>query len=269
MLGDQVGAAIMLSLFVLIGNPLIVMVIMGAMGYRKRTGFLAGLTVAQISEFSLILGALGLSLGHINAETLGLITLVGLITIGLSTYLILYSHPLFARLSPWLGIFERRRPSRESAHDDLDTGRQDYQVILFGLGRFGSNIGRRLEQRGIRVLGVDFDPQTVSAWQNQGLSARYGDAEDPEFFSLLPLSGIAMIVSTVPQADVNITMLHTLSNHNFGGKVAVTAHTDQDAVVLKNRGALIVFRPFVDAAEQAIAAVTGVLRDAGQDGPAA
>ena len=66
-LGAQVVPAIVLSLFVLIGNPLIVMIILGLMGYRKRTGFLAGLTVAQISEFSLILGALGLSLGHIDA----------------------------------------------------------------------------------------------------------------------------------------------------------------------------------------------------------
>jgi hypothetical protein len=58
-LGASVGPAIVLSLFVLIGNPLIVLAIMGAMGYRKRTGFLAGLTVAQISEFSLIFMAMG------------------------------------------------------------------------------------------------------------------------------------------------------------------------------------------------------------------
>ena len=68
-LGGQLVAAVVLSLFVLIGNPLIVMIVMGVMGYRKRTGFLAGLTVAQISEFSLILAALGLTLGHIDAQT--------------------------------------------------------------------------------------------------------------------------------------------------------------------------------------------------------
>jgi predicted Kef-type K+ transport protein len=68
-LGAQLGRALVLSLFVLVGNPLIVMAIMGYMGYRRRTGFLAGLTVAQISEFSLILAALGLTLGHIDRET--------------------------------------------------------------------------------------------------------------------------------------------------------------------------------------------------------
>ena len=114
-LGGEIWPAVVLSLFVLIGNPLIVMAIMGYMGYRKRTGFLAGLTVAQISEFSIIFVAMGISLGHVGNGALGLTTLVGLVTIALSTYMILYSHPLYERLAPWLGIFERRRPSRELA----------------------------------------------------------------------------------------------------------------------------------------------------------
>ncbi len=83
-------------------------ILMGVMGYRRRVGFLAGLTVAQISGFSLILAALGLSLGHVDSATVSLITVVGLITIGLSTYLILYPNPLSDRLAPYLGIFERR-----------------------------------------------------------------------------------------------------------------------------------------------------------------
>jgi Kef-type K+ transport system membrane component KefB len=57
LLGSHISGAIIFSLFVLIGNPLIVLIIMGLMGYRKRTGFLAGLTVAQISEFSLPWGS--------------------------------------------------------------------------------------------------------------------------------------------------------------------------------------------------------------------
>src|SRR5690606_26032666 len=65
-LGGHMTAASIFSLFVLIGNPLIVLAIMGALGYRKRTGFLAGLTVAQISEFSLIFVAMGVSLGHLE-----------------------------------------------------------------------------------------------------------------------------------------------------------------------------------------------------------
>ena len=147
-LGDQLGAAIVLSLFVLIGNPLIVMIIMGAMGYRKRTGFLAGLTVAQISEFSLILVALGMALGHVDSSTVGLVTLVGLITISGSTYMILYSQVLYETLARWMGIFERRHPYREGAYDVAVEGNED--VIVLGLGRYGRQVSQVLQQRGHR-----------------------------------------------------------------------------------------------------------------------
>ena len=132
LLGAQLVESLLFSLFVLIGNPLIVMIIMGALGYRKRTGFLAGLTVAQISEFSLILGALGLSLGHIDAETMGLITLVGLITISASTYMIIFSHQLYERLAPWLQIFERRRPHREGGQGAVPEDGADRDHCLWG-----------------------------------------------------------------------------------------------------------------------------------------
>lgn len=121
LLGENVPAAILLSLFVLIGNPLIVMVIMGTMGYRKRTGFLAGLTVAQISEFSLIFVAMGVALGHVGKDALSLVTLVGLITIAASTYMITWSHRLFELFEPVLGVFERRGTPRETAQRKIRT----------------------------------------------------------------------------------------------------------------------------------------------------
>ncbi|MDP2389317.1 MAG: cation:proton antiporter, partial [Acidobacteriota bacterium] len=142
LLGATLGEAMIFSVFVLIGNPLIVLAIMGLMGYRKRTSFLAGLTVAQISEFSLILGALGVSVGHVQPETMGLITTVGLITIGLSTYMIIHSARLYEWLAPWLGVFERRAPYRETAAETASPPRAD--VFVLGLGRYGSGIVRHL-----------------------------------------------------------------------------------------------------------------------------
>lgn len=91
--------AVIFSLFILIGNPLIVMILMGMLGYKKKTGFQAGFTVAQISEFSLILIALGVTVGHLTNEILSLITIVGLITIAGSTYLILYSNKIYPHLA--------------------------------------------------------------------------------------------------------------------------------------------------------------------------
>ena len=164
-MGEQLGAAALLSAFVLIGNPLIVVAIMGAMGYRRRTGFLAGLTVAQISEFSLILMAMGVTLGHVAEPALGLVTLVGIATITLSTYMIQHSHRLTAWFDGPLRIFERAHPWREAATaEDGPHGQVLHpDVVLFGLGRFGCAIAENLRQRGYSVLGVDFDPEVVRA----------------------------------------------------------------------------------------------------------
>src|SRR3989344_3282674 len=104
---NLLAPAILLSLFVLIGNPLIVTILMGLLGYTKRTSFYAGLTVAQISEFSLILAFLGLKLNHINESIVSLITLVGIITITLSVYMIYHNHKLYNFLAPYLNIFEK------------------------------------------------------------------------------------------------------------------------------------------------------------------
>jgi len=257
-LDAQVVPAILLSLFVLLGNPLIVMIILGVMGYRKRTSFLAGLTVAQISEFSLILGALGLSLGHINADTMGLITLVGLITISASTYMILYSHLLYERLSPWLGLFERKRAYREEAQDRY-MERHKIDVILFGLGRFGTRIARELEQRGYRVLGVDFDPNLIHEQEENCYEVYYGDAEDPEFLTSLPLGQARWVLSSLRERSVNLALLHGLRDHGYKGRVAVTAHTTTCARQLQQAGADLVLLPYADAAAEAVDNLFGVI----------
>lgn len=250
-LGGQLGPALIFSLFVLVGNPLIVLIIMGVMGYRKRTAFLAGLTVAQISEFSLILGALGVSLGHLDREILGLITLVGLITIGLSTYMILYSHPLYNRLAPWLRIFERRQPYREKTGESQQLPDQT-DVILFGLGRYGRNIAENLLRRGKKVLAVDFDPQVVAEGREGAFPVRYGDAEDPELLEHLPLQHTRWVVNAIPGGEANLTLLKSLRERGYQGKVVLTAHSQREAETYRRAGADKVLWPFVDAAEQAV-----------------
>jgi Kef-type K+ transport system membrane component KefB len=248
LLGAQLGSAVLLSLFVLVGNPLIVMAIMGYMGYRRRTSFLAGLTVAQISEFSLVLGALGVSLGHLSQEVMGLITLVGLVTIGLSSYMILYSHRLYDWISPALAVFERKTPYRE-LQPEFDGHRVD--VILFGLGRYGSHIARHLREAGVHVLGVDFDPYVVSQWKHHHHHAQYGDAEDPELAASLPLAEAQWVVCTSPTRETNLALFRGLRDFGYTGRTALTAHHAHDAEELRKLGADCVLLPFADAAKEA------------------
>lgn len=265
-LGDEIWPAVILSAFVLIGNPLIVMAIMGWMGYRKRTGFLAGLTVAQISEFSIVFVAMGISLGHVGMEALGLTTLVGVVTIALSTYMILYSHPLYERLAPWLGVFERRRPHRELAVERQAHGAPRPDVLVFGLGRYGERLARRLAEAGISVLGVDFDPETVRRLRRQGLAVRFGDGQDPDFLESLPLMDASWVVSTLPDLESNRMLLHALAERGYGGEVAVVARDEAQGTALKRAGAPTVLYPFRDAVDFTVEHLSTLIRPKPEEG---
>jgi Kef-type K+ transport system membrane component KefB len=263
LLGTNSIAAGVFSIFVLVGNPLIVMTIMGAMGYRKRTGFLAGLTVAQISEFSLIFIAMGVTIGHVQPAALGLVTLVGLITIAASTYMITYSHQLYAICEPFLGLFERKGGQREAGESGIPRTLH-FDVILFGLGRFGTSIALRLKEKGVRVLGIDFNPNAVSQWRALGLAVEYGDATDPEFIASLPLGETKWVVSTVPihasdlhRDDPRELILQVIRATSFSGRIALTSHSELDSIALAAAGADLVLEPFQDAADRAADLLTG------------
>jgi Kef-type K+ transport system membrane component KefB len=225
-LGAEILPALILSLFVLIGKPLMVMVLIGLMGHHKYTSVITSLSLGQISEFSLILATLGVSLGQITEETLGLITLVGIITMAVSTYMIIDSHHLYDFLSPYLSWIERLNFPFQRQQDELTfLNHTEVDIIVFGLGRYGGNLLQYLSQQQFSIVGIDFDPELVHSWRNQGILAFYGDAEDPEFAATLPLRTAKWVVSTLPGQRVGVTLLRTLKQLQFQGKIALTSHS--------------------------------------------
>lgn len=225
------------------------MAIMGFMGYRRRTGFLAGLTVAQISEFSIIFVAMGITLGHVGLNVLGLTTLIGLITITLSTYLIIYSEPLYRRLQSALAIFERRYPMREMAMEQEHQGKNTPEIAVFGLGRYGGRLFRQLHAAGLDVLGVDFDPEVTLALEREGLQVRFGDCEDINFLETLPLENTAWVVITLPQPESYQILLSGLKHRGYSGRVAALARTEDQVGTLKASATDKILYPFNDAAD--------------------
>ncbi len=165
-LGGQLLTALVLSAFVLVAKPLIVVAVTSRLGYTSRVGFLAGVSMRQISEFSLILAALGLGLGHLHADGVALITAIALITISLSTYATLYGHELYERLRRPLALLERH--GGPPLHDEADVGGEPIDVIVLGGGRFGGALLGLLRDAGHRTLVVDFDPRVVEAARAEG-----------------------------------------------------------------------------------------------------
>ena len=259
-LGGDLGSAFAFSIFVLIGNPLIVLLIMAAMGYRARTGFLAGLTVAQISEFSLIFMAMGLSLGHVDQSAVGLVTMVGLVTIALSVYMITYSDRLYRWVRPLLRFVDFGG-RREAGSPDDGSG-PPVDVILFGLGRLGGHMLKRFNDAGFRVLGVDLDPRVARRWSAQGYDVRYGDVTEQEFWSELPLTRTRWIVLAISHGAVLLTetdarsgLMTAIRTHRFGGRIALTVRDDDEIQHLNKAAVDLILYPFDDAAAAAIKSI--------------
>lgn len=229
--------ALLLSAFVLIGNPLIMFTIMNLIGYRNRTGFMAGLTVAQISEFSLILLALGLSLGHISQDLMTLITLVGIITIAGSTYMVLSADWLYEKLAPALRFISLRKNHRS----EPEYHPEKIDMIIFGYGRVGKEFVRTLQDMSQSYTVVDYDP--VITRGNSSVPIIFGDAEDVEFFEEIQLSTIPMVVSTIPDRVTNEGLVSWYRARNTSGIVIAVAHTTQDAEALYSLGASYVLLP--------------------------
>ncbi len=252
-IGGELWPAAILSVFVLIGNPLIVMAIMGVMGFRARTGLLAGLTVAQISEFSIVFVAMGATLGHVGGSALAVTTTVGIVTIAASTYMILYSEKLYEWLAPALGVFERRVPYREvrgplAAHEEEAL---PPQVLVIGMGRYGRRLAEQLAHDGRRVLGVDFDPELVRSAARAIVPVRFGDAADPGLLDELPLDAAQWVVVTLPELDVALDFVAALRAHRYEGRIALAARTGEDARRLSRTRPDLLLRPFQDAADHA------------------
>lgn len=256
--GAQITTALIISGFVLFGKPLIIMAILGALGYRKRTYFQTGALMSQISEFSLILSALALTGGYLTDSEFNIMTLTGMITIAVSTYIALNSVNIYKALENNLGLFERENLKEEDFTEKID---RKYDVIIFGLGRYGAAMAKRFQASGAKVLGIDFDPAIVRESQKVGIPAVYGDASDPEFPAFLPLESAHTIVLCIPHTasspmvvDTRRALAKSLRTLGFKGRVAVTSHRrerdDQPSEEdLSHLGVDIILRPYQAAAE--------------------
>ena len=233
---------IVLSLFVLVGNPLIVLIIMGLMGYRKRTSFLSGVTVAQISEFSLIIVALGLKIGHIEENVVALVTAVGVITITLSTYLILHAEKIFKVISKPLSVFERRNAKEEGIEKKFEK-----MIVLAGAGRTGRSIAQNLPKD--KLLIVDFDPEAMASLKRHGFNVLLGDITDPEIIEKANLKQATLLISTSPDFENSIILLEEMKKMPRRPKTIVRARTEKEAEVLYDAGSDYVLLPHFTAGQ--------------------
>ena len=253
-IGGLLVPIIILSLFVLIGNPIIVIILMGLMGYEKRVSFMAGVTVAQISEFSLIIAAMGFRLGHIGEGTVSVITAVGVVTITTSTYLIIHADKIFRKISPYLKFFDRIK--KREIHLPVDN--LDKPIVLFGYHRTGQSLASHIPKEDLLV--IDFDPTVIKHLKDSGYVSVFGDITDFDIFEKVNLKKARLVISTSPRLENNLNLLHQLgkgSPSKQAPKVIVRSDNEKEARILYKAGADYVLMPHFISGHYLSSIITG------------
>jgi len=228
---NLIKEAILFSILIIVGKPLIVMSVIRFFGYTKKTNFLASSSLAQISEFSLILILLGFTLGHLTQEVMSLMVLIALITIGISSYSIYYSNRIFKKISNFINIFESKKQNSKKEKKN-----QEYEVVIFGSHRIGHRIMQALKSSQTPFVVIDHNPKAILALQSEKIEAIFGDGGDIDFLAQIPLEDTKLIISTIPDEESNLVIKEYLKKIKSQAAFIATAEQSSAAIDLYKQG---------------------------------
>ncbi|HEY0118850.1 MAG TPA: cation:proton antiporter family protein [Cellulomonas sp.] len=227
------------------------------MRLRPRTAFLAGLVLANYSEFGIIVAAVGAETGLLDHHWTVVVSLAVAFSFALSAVVNRRGVELATRMSTWL-------PSRTSdkLHPDdrlVDVG--DADALVLGLGRVGAATYARLrDEYGLSVVGVEHDRKRVAELEDEGFEVVRADATDLEFWTRVQRAGrVDVAVLAMPFHNANLIALARLKAAGFAGKVATVARYDDDVAELRRHGADSVFHLYGSAGAALADHAAGVL----------
>ncbi|MBW3018287.1 NAD-binding protein, partial [Candidatus Woesearchaeota archaeon] len=237
---------IIFVLFITFIKPVITQILCSLFGYKKKVGFLSGLCLSQTSEFSLIIISTGLVLGHVTQSIFGLVILIAIITMVLTTYKVQYDHQLYRKLARHLGIFEKLMPVKHGL-EYIKEERHD--VVLCGYNRIGSLVYNTLKKLKKDILVIDYNPEVIKKLMNRKIHCIYGDVGDIEIIERMNLKKATMLISTVPETATNLLLIKKAKEYNPSIIVLVRESQIDDALALYDQGADYVILPHIIGGE--------------------
>ncbi|WP_226042569.1 cation:proton antiporter [Natrinema sp. DC36] len=220
--------ALIASAALMVGNFLIIFYLIDREQFTPETSFIGSLNMAQVSEFSLVVGALAVTRGFIDASILGYLSLMAIVTMSLSTYLINYNYQIYERVKPYLARFE----SEEKRDVDLHVY-QDHAVVV-GYDEIIRTALPLLQEHFGDVVVVDRNPAHAEVHQSADYEYIYGDFKHGEIRSGAGLKRAAFVLSSTVEPDINRILLEEIGDDTV---VFAEAESTEDAADLYDRGA--------------------------------
>ena len=242
---SQFGTAMLLALVVPLKVALFFL-ILSRFRLRVRTSMLTAFSLANYSEFGLIIGTIGVTSGWLDSNWLTIIAISMSITFILASPLNTAAHDIYMRTRSFLKRFEH--PERLPEEQPIDVG--DARILVFGMGHVGESAYDALQKMyGRDVTGVDFDDRTVASHRAAGRNVVLGSATDPDFWSRLHLSdtSIRLILLALPNHEEDLQAARELAETGYQGKIAATVKFDDDIEALQQAGIHAAFNLYEEA----------------------
>lgn len=236
--------AIVLSIMVVIIKPILVMFILGMLGYTKNTSFKTGLAMAQISEFSIVLILVARDHGQLGDEIISLITMVALISIAASTYMIMYTNGLYKLLESRLRLFERKKIEYEQESANR------YEIVLFGYKKGGAEFMKIFHSMKKHFVVIDYDPEVIDHLEHRKYNFIYGDATDLELLEEAGVQHAKLVISTITDHATNKILVPQILKMNKNTVLICQSDTAKDAAELYSLGATYVMMPHYIGSEK-------------------
>lgn len=238
--------------FVLVSRIVTVFPVLHKLGYGNRASLLPAINLSQLSELSLVLASLGVSLGHIRAELLSSFIFALAITALISSYLMPMAHDVYKRTN-W--IFERLGfQDRVTGVAELPSSQKGQQrtLAILGFHREASSLLYEMQSRlskdfPDKIMVVDLNPEAHRRLKDIGVDVRYGDISNIDLLRQLGLDTINIIICAIPDRALkgtnNLKMLKVLKSLAPNSSVIVMADNISQAVEMYRGGASYVYMP--------------------------
>ena len=252
--------SVILTLFIILTRFLSVVPLLMLSGSGPRTSFISSLNLSQLSEFSLVIAAIGLKMNHISENTFNLLIYTMALSSILSSYFIKFNYQIYGALEKqlkkrgWLSLQKNEREKTE----------ENPPIIILGLHRGARALLEILEEQLPQILNkilvVDFNTELVQELKAKNIAALFGDISHTDTLEHADIKNAKMIISTIPdlmlKGTSNLNIVKACRTLTKKAVIIATADTKNDGEILKKAGADEVVLPHTLAGQFIVDCIT-------------
>ncbi|NUN70461.1 MAG: cation:proton antiporter [Bacteroidetes bacterium] len=246
---DIIIMASVLVGFIFLSRFATVYPLLSVTGGGRRTSFITSLNLAQISEFSLVIAALGIGYGHVREELVALLIYAMAFSSIISSYAIKYNHQVYTfyeRVIRGIGL----RSAQEK--DDAAEGHGGHPIVILGFHRAARALVNRIKEHNPsmlqKVLVIDFNTEILREVNAEGMTGIFGDISSYDTLQHTHVGSASMIISTLPdlllKGTSNKQIVKLCRMLSPSAVIIATADTTAQAEELRSAGATEIIFPY-------------------------